>query len=203
MSTRATFEDSARDTSPGGTAGRALEQIMNTPTVIRNDPPETPGSTGSRGAHHRAGRRNWIFGGAGLGTAAAVAAIIALSSGGGTTPSRSTVELDLATDDIMASCLPVSPELLVDMDIVFAGTVQSVDGETITLDVSRWYAGGDADLAVLTAPAGMEALIGGISFEAGGTYLVSATADGTVNYCGYTGAATPELQAIYDAAFPG
>ena len=53
----------------------------------------------------------------------------------------------------------------------------------------------------LTAPAGMEALIGGLDFQPGATYLVSAY-DGVVSYCGLTGPATPELQAMYAAAFP-
>ena len=181
----------------GGTAGRAAgadhEHPHHHPSgVLRSS--NTPSGRPNRG------RRGWIFGGAGLGTAAAIAGIIAL---GGGSPSVSTLELDLGQDDIMASCLPVSADIVAGTDLAFAATVTSVDGETVTLDVTRWYAGGDADQVVLTAPAGMEALIGGIAFEQGGAYLVSATADGTVNYCGLTGPATPELQAVYDAAFPG
>ena len=102
----------------------------------------------------------------------------------------------------MASCLPVEAQFLDDMPMAFAATVASVEGEIVTLDVTRWYVGGDADQVVLRAPDGMQALIGGITFEAGQDYLVSAT-DGVVNYCGYSGLATPELQAIFDAAFPG
>ena len=49
--------------------------------------------------------------------------------------------------------------------------------------------------------AGLERMMS-ITFEAGSTYLVSA-ADGEVRSCGLSGEATPELEAIYEAAFPG
>ena len=78
----------------------------------------------------------------------------------------------------------------------------ATDFAIITLDVERWYTGGEGDTVQITAPDGLEALIGGIDFVDGETYLVIAT-DGTVNYCGYSGPATPDLQSVYDAAFPG
>lgn len=180
---------------PAGQPAHLLEQIMNTPTIITNEPSTSDGAT----ARRRRGRRAWILGGAGLGTAAAVAGILAFTGGSPAAPTA--MGLGLGADDIMASCMPVSADILDDMPLAFAGTAASVEGETVTLDVTDWYVGGDTDQVILTAAAGMEALIGGIAFEPGGTYLVSAT-DGVVNYCGYTGPATPELQAVYDAAFP-
>jgi hypothetical protein len=42
----------------------------------------------------------------------------------------------------------------------------------------------------------------GVSFEQGKRYLVAAT-EGTVNGCGFSGPATPELQKSYDEAFGG
>jgi hypothetical protein len=48
----------------------------------------------------------------------------------------------------------------------------------------------------------MEALIGGIPFEVGGQYLVTAY-DGNVNYCGFTGESTPELKDAFEEAFAG
>lgn len=54
----------------------------------------------------------------------------------------------------------------------------------------------------LTAPAGMEALIGGFAFTVGEHYLVTAT-DGTVNFCGYSALATPEITDAFNQAFPG
>jgi hypothetical protein len=46
----------------------------------------------------------------------------------------------------------------------------------------------------------MEALIGGIPFAVGEEYLVSAQA-GSVNYCGFSGPATPEYRTAFEAAF--
>ncbi len=179
---------------PAEPPAHLLEQIMNTPTLITNESTSNPPTAAGR---HRA--RRWIFGGAGLGTVAAVAGILAFTGGSPAAPSA--VQLGLGTDNVMASCMPVSADILDDMPLAFAGTIVSVEGEIVTLDVTRWFVGGDTDQVILTAAAGMEASIGGIAFEPGGTYLVSAT-DGVVNYCGYTGSATPELQAVYDAAFP-
>lgn len=108
--------------------------------------------------------------------------------------------LSLEAEDANASCLALDPAVLAGMSPAFAGTVRSSEGESVVLDVDRWYAGPEAERVELRAPAGMEALIGGINFEVGRQYLISAT-DGTVNYCGYSGPVTPELQAAYDAAY--
>jgi len=180
---------------PAEPPAHLLEQIMNTPTIFTDEPSASDRAT----ARRRRGRRGWILGGAGLGTAAAVAGILAFTGGSPAAPTA--MELGLGADDIMASCMPVSADILDDMPLAFAGTAVSVEGDTVTLDVTDWYVGGDTDQVILTASAGIEALIGGIAFEPGGTYLVSAT-DGVVNYCGYSGLATPELQVVYDAAFP-
>jgi hypothetical protein len=88
------------------------------------------------------------------------------------------------------------------MPLAFAGTATSVEGEVVTLTVDEWFVGGDAVTVRLLAPAGFEALIGGIAFEEGASYLVSATG-GTVNYCGFSGESTPELVALYEEAFGG
>ncbi len=68
--------------------------------------------------------------------------------------------------------------------------------------VDEAYRGVDAGAVTLVAPEGLEALIGGVAWQVGRPYLVSAS-DGVVHYCGQTGPATTELQAIYDAAFAG
>jgi len=100
----------------------------------------------------------------------------------------------------LASCLPFSQEILADMEVAFEGTVTGIDGDVLTLDVVTWFTDGEAEQVTITAPVGMEALIGGISFEVGGNYLVTAT-DGVVNYCGYTAVATPELRQAFESAF--
>lgn len=105
-------------------------------------------------------------------------------------------------DPMMMSCLAPDAAILADTPIAFRGIVDTVEGDTVTLTVDEWYQGGDADVVTITAPLGMEALIGGIAFEPDQAYLVSAY-DGVVNYCGLSGPASPELQQLYDQAFPG
>lgn len=120
------------------------------------------------------------------------------------TPGAEPVTLSLGEgENAMASCLALDAAMLQSVPLAFAGDVASIDGETVTLTVTRWYTGGDAPTVVLTAPAGLEALTGTVDFEVGGSYLVSSGDGLVVNYCGWSGPATPELQAIYDAAFPG
>ena len=170
---------------------RRLEDIMTDTTTT---------DTGTQGS------RRWYA----VAAAAAAVALIALIGvtlglrGGGEPEvvAGPPLELSLGAGDSMASCLAFDVTILAGMPVAFEGTVTSVEGETITVTVDRWFTGGDAAEVRLFAPAGMEALIGGIPFEPGASYLVTAT-DGTVNYCGYTGVATPELRAAFEQAFPG
>ena len=110
------------------------------------------------------------------------------------------LELSLGQDDALASCLPFEVAILADMSPAFAATATGVDGDTVTLSVDRWFTGGDAESVVLHAPAGMEALIAGFDLEVGERYLLTAS-NGTVNYCGYSGPATPEFEAAFEQAF--
>jgi hypothetical protein len=110
------------------------------------------------------------------------------------------IELSAPTENTMAMCMEITPALLADMQVAFRGTVDTVDGEVVTLRIDQAYVGTDAQMATLVAPPGMQALIGGVDFVVGQEYLITAT-DGVVNYCGASGPATPELQALFDAAF--
>lgn len=134
----------------------------------------------------------------------AIAAMFVLFAGRPESPPQAAdqpLELSLGDGAALASCLPLDAAILADMSPAFAATATSVEGETVTLAVDHWYAGGDATTVVLHAPAGMEALIAGFDFEVGQRYLITA-ANGVVNYCGFSGPATPELQAVFDSAFP-
>lgn len=158
-------------------------------------------------APKRTVRRSWtLWAALAVIAAIVVAIVVVLNDGDSSTPAASSVaplELDAGAGDAMASCMPLDPAILAPMAPAFAATVTAVDGEAVTLQVDRWYAGDTgADTVLLHAPAGMEALIGGIAFEAGQQYLITAT-DGVVNYCGFSGPATPELQAAFDTAFGG
>lgn len=139
-----------------------------------------------------------------LATATMVAVVLASNDQDDTNSAAAGPPLELSADggDALASCLPVQADILADMSPALMATVTSVDGDTVTLDIDRWYAGGDADTVNLHANSGLEALIAGVDFEVGRHYLITAT-DGSVNFCGYSGLATPELTAIFDQAFPG
>lgn len=143
----------------------------------------------------------WLPAAAALLVVAGVAAAFALGGGSPVTASDP-LFLDAGHDDPMAMCIVFSVEELAKVPLAFEGTVTSVDGSTVELEVINWYRGGDADRVVIEAPTGMEALIGGIPFTVGGDYLITAH-DGTVNYCGFSGPATPDLRAAFQAAFGG
>lgn len=157
---------------------------------------------------HEQGRqtRRW----AGLGAAAALVAVVAvgigISGGDGTTTtvagpqSGPPVVLNAGGEDVMASCIMFSVEELAKAPLAFEGTVATVDGATVSLEVDRWFRGGDSSIVTLNAPQGLEALIGGIPFEVGNQYLITAY-DGNVNYCGFSGPSTPELRDAFEEAF--
>lgn len=169
-----------------------LEQIMNTPV---SPPTERPATQPSR--------NRWLIAAAAALVILVVAgfAIANLGDDADDVADGPPLVLELGADDPMASCMVPDATILADMSPAFAATATSVDGEIVTLTVDRWYAGGDAATVELHAQPGLEALIAGFSFEPGEQYLVTAS-NGTVNFCGYSGPATPELQALFDEAFP-
>lgn len=112
------------------------------------------------------------------------------------------LELNLGESNALASCLPFDPTMLVGMPVAFLGTATAIDGSTVTLSVDRWFSGGDSSTVNLVGEHQSAALIAGFEVEAGAQYLISASS-GTINYCGYSGPATPELLAGYEAAFAG
>lgn len=190
-----------------------LETVMNTPM-----PDEHP-TTEAHAADHTddrivtggpSGSRRWAML-AGAAAAVAVLAVGAIAMTGGDEPEvadptiaqpdeSGVLELSSGVDDAMASCLRVDATVIAQNTIAFKGTVTAVDADVVRLTVDDAYAGVDEQAVTLIAPEGMEALTGSVAWEVGAQYLVSAW-DGTVNYCGQTGPATPELQAIYDEAF--
>jgi hypothetical protein len=166
-----------------------LEKIMSTPLKEKSEPAPAP-------------RKTWVIGIAAVAALVlAVAAGIGLTSGGDDPAVAAPLELDAGGEDVMASCIMFSSaELEKVAEIAFAGTVTAVDGDAVTLTVDEWYRGGDSAEAVLNAPQGMEALIGGIPFQVGDAYLISAQG-GNVNYCGFSGPLSPEYQAAFEEAF--
>ena len=86
-----------------------------------------------------------------------------------------------ALGDAFASCLAFSLDVLAQQPVACDGTVTSIDGDTVTFDVERWYRGGEGDTAVTRSSglvAGAPELNGGVGFEEGGRYLVSGERSG-------------------------
>ena len=138
---------------------------------------------------------------------AGAAAVAAVAAGGVLLANRpdaraggDALELSLPAGDTMGMCAPFAVDVLADMSPAFAGTAVDVSGERVVLDVDRWYAGGDTSRVVLNAPPSDVLLGGQIDFREGERYLITA-ADGTVNVCGFSGEATPELEAAFEQAF--
>lgn len=164
--------------------GRALlEEIMQTT--------ERPSTTR---------RTAWI----GAVAAAVLATAVGLTSLGGTTdPSGPPLVLTAdGSQAAMMSCLPFDVAILAQMGPAFGGTVVELTDSVATLEVDRWFTGGDAEIVEISYTPGYEALIGTPSFEVGQRYLITA-AEGTVNGCGYSGLATPEYEAAFEEAFAG
>ncbi|MCZ7533768.1 MAG: hypothetical protein M5U23_10215 [Acidimicrobiia bacterium] len=146
-------------------------------------------------------RTPWFAAAAAVAAAIVAVSVIAVGPKGEQPVASTPLALTAGESNTLASCIMMTPEIIAESEVAFAGIVTAIDGETVTLEVTKWYAGGDNATVIVTAPAGFEALIGNVPFAEGGNFLVSAT-DGVVNYCGMSGEATAELQALYDAAFP-
>ncbi len=86
-----------------------------------------------------------------------------------------------------------SVDTLAAQPVAVTGDVTAVSGEVATLEVDRWYAGGDADLVTVTSTQGGAAL-GGVDLVVGEDYLITA-ADGVLSSCGCSRPASPELAA--------
>ena len=144
--------------------------------------------------------------------AAAVAAVVIgvtvagndpAGDGPGSGDAPTTLALTVPPGDVMSSCMMFDVAFLRDMSPALAGTVTSVEGGTVTLDVDRWYRGGDADQVTVSQPdAQTSASLDGVTFEQGKRYLLTAS-QGVVNGCGYSGPATPDLEKAYAEAFGG
>lgn len=143
----------------------------------------------------------WQIAVASLAVAAAAAGTAYVVSGNETSPyGGPPLALSLGSSDSMAMCLQFDVAILAGMSPAFAGTVTAIGNEQVTLTVDHWYAGGDAAEVTLNGATGPSGLLGEIDFQVGGEYLITA-ANGQVNYCGYSGEATPEFRAAFDSAF--
>lgn len=161
----------------------------------------TESRTDSLPAPHR---RRWLpaLAAAALVAAVGVGGYAALSPDEAPPAAAPTVtELALPGSDTMASCVMYDVEFLRPMPVAFSGTAVEVGDGSVLLDVDRWYRGGDSDQVRLVAPGQeMVALLGSVTFEEGGRYLVTAT-DGVVNSCGFSAEWSPQMAEDFEQAF--
>jgi hypothetical protein len=140
--------------------------------------------------------RTWAIAGAGMLAAGAAAAIVlpALLAPAPT--------LTMEPVDASAMCLALTPELVAESELAFRADVTGIDGGVVSLRVTERFQGEVGD--VVQVAQGDDVPLDGapIVFENGATYLIST--DGTtVSSCSASGVVTPELEALFDAAFPG
>ncbi len=137
-----------------------------------------------------------------IGAAAAALVVVIAGVGlfGGFGSEPSPLVLSAEGSDALASCLPFDVATLEGMSPAFGGTVVELTDSVATLEVDRWFTGGDAEVVEINYTPGFEALIGTPSLEVGQRYLITAS-DGVVNGCGYSGVATPEYEASFEQAF--
>jgi hypothetical protein len=165
---------------------------------LTEDAMTTPLSTRPAPARPRPGLRTWLIAGAGT-LAAATAAAVVLP--GLLTPSITVLELSDA-DPLTTMCLEITPDVVAAADIAFRADVTSIEGGIVSLRVTERFAGQVGD--IVQVEQGDDEPIDGapLVFVDGATYLV-ATDGTTIGSCGESGIVSPELEAIYDAAFPG
>ena len=185
---------------PGRTT-RLLEDTMS------NDTETSPGTTVDQDTPVR--RRSplaWLVAAAAVLVIAGVGvfAVVGGDDGPGVPtaqdPAPSVMALS-ARPPTSAKCMVVTPEVLANQEVAFDGTVAAITDGLVTLDVTSWYRGGDADQVTVEAPPeNLEALVSAADFQVGQRYLVSAT-DGFVSVCGLSGAYSDELVALYAQAF--
>lgn len=188
--------------APDPTPAHVEERIM---AIIQN--PAT--RTGDAPEEHRRGRGRWLAAAAALVLVAAGTAG-ALALRGGDQPTKAPGRVVALTvpgggGPVSGSCIQFDVAFLRDMAVAFAGTVTSVNAEQVILSVDRWYHGSPAQkraqVVTVAQPGGNTSVaLDGVEFTQGKQYLVAAT-NGTVNGCGFSGPADPQLTAAYQEAF--
>jgi hypothetical protein len=170
---------------------RLTEDAMTTEPTTRPAVDPAPRS--------RPGLRTWLIAGAGTLAAGAAAALVLPTLLA--PPTVTTLQLS-NTDPLTTMCLEITPDVVAASDIAFRAEVTGIEGGVVSLRVTERFAGEVGD--IVQVDQGDDEPIDGapLVFVDGATYLVS-TEGTTIGSCGESGIVSPELEAIYDAAFPG
>ncbi len=184
-------------------AQELVERVMQTPET------QMPAAADQQDELAARRRRPWLLPVAAAVLAALVGTVIVFSGGGGGgAPAGgdpggedpTTLALSLPASGVSNSCVMFDVEILSGMPVALAGTVTAVRPRRITIDVDRWFRGGDADLVMIGIQDGSSVALDGVDFREGERYLVTAT-NGVINGCGFSGPATPELEQAFEEAF--
>lgn len=165
---------------------RRMEQIMT-----KTESPDA--------APARSTRRAWVPI-VGIAAALTIGAAIAVPLMLGGAPTTEQLAQPGGDGFSSGSCLMVTPEGLRAQEQAFAAHVITVDGDTVTLEVTERFAGEVADRVEVQQVEAISSDFSGVPFELGQSYLVAA-GDATIRGCGLSGTDSPELRAIYNEAF--
>lgn len=146
----------------------------------------------------RTPRRGWLLAGGGIVVAAAAAFLLPMALAPAAPPTR----LELAPDGgLNASCAQITPDVIAQADDAFRATVTSIQDGVVTLSVDDRFHGEIGDTVEVAQ--GEDTVTDGapLVFEDGATYLLAAT-DGVIMTCGFSDVDSPELDVIYQEAFP-
>ena len=169
-----------------------MEQIMTDQSTTTTVTPAAP----------RPFFRRWMpVIGVAAGLAIATAIIVPLALGG-SKPTVEALQLPAGGGLASSSCLVLEPATVAAQDQAFAATVLQIQGDTVVLDVTERFTGDVADRVRVSQVDAMASDFSGVPFVVGQSYLVGAV-KGTISSCGVTGVDSPELRAVYDAAFSG
>lgn len=165
---------------------RRMEQIMT-----KTESPDA--------APARSTRRAWVPI-VGIAAALTIGAAIAVPLMLGGAPTTEQLAQPGGDGFSSGSCLMVTPEGLRAQEQAFAAHVITVDGDTVTLEVTERFAGEVADRVEVQQVEAISSDFSGVPLELGQSYLVAA-GDATIRGCGLSGTDSPELRAIYNEAF--
>ncbi len=118
-------------------------------------------------------------------------------------PALPALALSLPGGDVISSCIVFDIATLAAQPVAFGGTVTAMTDTSVSIEVDRWYVGGDASTVEISVPAGTSAALDGVDFVVGERFLITSFDAASVNFCGLSGPATPELEALFAEAFPG
>ena len=107
-----------------------------------------------------------------------------------------------APDDQQGRCMMPSAEALVGNEVAFDGTVESIEGDRVTLAPTEWYAGEPTDRVTVQAPSdSMQTLLVAVEFEEGKRYLVTSSDGERLMVCGFSAPYSAGLASMYAEAF--